>query len=1189
VFLKELEIYGFKSFGKKIKLSFNSGVTAIVGPNGCGKSNITDAVRWVLGEQNIRSLRGKQLTDIIFSGNHKEKPLNIAEVSLTINNSEKVLPVDWEEINIKRRIYRSGETENFINGISCRLKDIQELFMNTGLSKNTYSIVAQGEIDLILSAKPSERRYLFEEAASISKYKYEKKKTLNKIEETNNNLDKIENIISEIKNQLLILEEEAKHLKSYKICQEEIKNMELFLIYQKYNLYRTNLYKIKRNLEQYEKEKNKIIKNIEEKEIAIKSLSIELDNLSKEKEKYKYNNFELDNRKKMIQSELNLMLQKKGDVEKRLLDLNKEAENINQKIVIGKQNKKVVSLNILEINKKLDSYNKKLICLNTEINNISKFTDSLNIIEMNSRELLKTISKKEIFLKESKIRYSTTLNIIDINLEKIRKKRILLGNQLENMLVKESDYRKIVRKNRKNEDNAHLKSNEKKIKEIENVLKKLQAEVEKDRNVISLKEERKNILKKSIKTNSKKNDQKTEIFYSKYCQKYPDNICEKIIKLIDNIPSKYEKIMKIALKESLNSIVLSDISYALNIINSLSNNELEKLRIIPLDLIENIKTLSDDQVKIKNKNICGFAHKLINYSQKYQNLFKVFLGNILIVEDIKTALDISHEYLGKYKVISLNGMVINIDGSVDIYSNSTNSENSQESFLYVEKEIEKLEKEIKTLKIKIERNDNIIEKNNDIYNSLWKENQDIIRLLQDNEKNITDSINNLNKATVSVSELKDNLKGLSIDENSILEERKNISGKLCFLEKNYNTLSGYSKNISSSNNTINQIVTRGKNRIKNLSRDINDLKNIILINKEKLINIKEKAENISQYKDEHSLDLNEKRSAIKEYNEKFANILTKIKEYKIQINRLDKENPSVFKKAEEIKEILQRKSNLLKSLQQDKINQQKTYESIKYKQHREEMLEVQYQEKYVNIEDEVNKNYNLSLEKLELYKNISGSQKEANQKIDILRDSILKMGQINFEAENRYNNQLKRYNSLCEKYDEICKAKKYLEIMLSEIDQIATERFKKTFNQVKTYFNDIFKKIFSGGEGKLIIESGEDILNSGIDIIARPPGKKTQNIELLSSGEKALTAIALLLALWKANPSPFCFFDEIDTSLDEVNAEKLTNILKGKDLNQSQLVLITHQKTTMEAADTLYGITMEESGISKLVSVKFEK
>ena len=1189
MFLKELEIYGFKSFGKKIKLSFNSGITAIVGPNGCGKSNITDAVRWVLGEQNIRSLRGKQLTDIIFSGNHKEKSLNIAEVSLTINNSEKVLPVDWEEVNIKRRIYRSGETENFINGISCRVKDIQELFMNTGLSKNTYSIVAQGEIDLILSAKPSERRCLFEEAASISKYRYEKKKTLNKIEETNNNLDKIENIISEIKNQLLILEDEAKHLNNYKICQEEIKNLELFLIYQKYNLCRTNLSKIKRNLEQYEKEKNKIIKKIEEEERAINLSNIDLTNLNKEQERYKYDNYELDNRKKLIQSELNLVLQKKSDVEKRLFDLNKEAKNITQKIVISKQNKKAVSLDILDINKKLDSFNKKLIYSNNEINNISKITNSLRLIENNSRKILKRISEKGLFLKEVKIKYSTTLNIININLEKIRKKRILLENQLKNMVVKESDYQKIVRENRKNKDEVHLKSNEEKINEIENILKKIQAEVEKDRHVIGLKEERRNILKKSIKTDGKKNEQKTEIFYSKYCQKYPDDICKKIIKLIDNIPSKYEKIMEIALRESFNSIVVSDISSALNIINSLSENELDRLKIIPLDLIKDIKILPDDQVKIQNKNICGFASELINYSPKYQNIFKVLLGNVLIVEDIKTALDVSNEYLGKYKIISLNGMVINIDGSVDIYSNSTNSVNYQENFYYLGKEIEELEKDIKALKIKIERNDNFIEKNNNIYNSLWKENQDIKRLLRENEKNVTDSINNLHKAAVSVNELKDSLKDLLIEENSILEDRKNIFGKLGIFEKNYHTLSEYSKNISQSIKTINQIVTRGNNRINNLSRDINDLKNIILINKEKLINIEEKVENISKYKNEHLLDLDEKSSAIKEYNEKIDDILTRIKEYKIQINRLDNKNPSVFKKAEEIKEVLQRKINLLKNLQQDKINQQKTYESIKDKQHREEMLEVQYQEKYLNIEYELNKNYNLSLEKLELYKKISGSQKEANQRIDILRDDILKMGQINFEAENRYSNQLQRYDSLCEKYNEIGEAKKSLEIMISEIDQIATERFTKTFNQVKTYFNEIFKKISSGGEGRLIINYEEDILNSGIEIIARLPGKKTQNIELLSSGEKALTAIALLLALWKANPSPFCLFDEIDTSLDDINAEKLTYILKGEDLNKSQLIIITHQKTTMEAADTLYGITMEESGISKLVSVKFEK
>ena len=1186
MFLKELEIYGFKSFGKKIKISFNSGVTAIVGPNGCGKSNITDAVRWVLGEQNIRSLRGKQLTDIIFSGNHTEKPLNIAEVSLTLNNSEKILQVDWKEINIKRRIYRSGETENFINGFPCKLKDIQELFMNTGLSKNTYSIVAQGEVDLILSAKPSERRYLFEEAASISKYKYEKQKTLKRIEVIDNNLDKIKNIISEIKNQLLILEEEAKHLENYKICQEEIKNLELFLIYQKYNLCKINLSKIKNNLEQYQKEKYEIVQQIEKDESSISSLSIELTHLNKEQEKYKYENYELDNRKKIIQNELNLMLQKKIDVEKRLFDLNKEIENISKKIAAREKNKETVNLDIQEINKKIDSFNQKIVDLEREFKNISKFTNSLTILKDNFMKVLKKISEKELFLKEEKIKYKTTLNIFNINLDKIRKKRIVLENQLKNMVAKEGNYRKIVRDYKKNEEDAHFKSNEEKIKEIENILKRLRTEVEKDKHTIILKEERKNILKKPIIANEKKNGQKAEIFYSRYSQKYPNDICKKLVKLIDSIPSKYKKIIEITLRESLNSIIVNNISSALNIISSLSENELDEIKLIPLDLIEKIKTLPVDQIKFHNKNICGFANNLINYSQKHQNLFKVLLGNILIVEDIKTALDISNEYLGKYKIISLNGLVINLDGSVNTYSNSNNV---QESFYYIEKEVTELDIEIKDLKIKIEKNDNVIEKYSNTYNSLLEENNKIKGLLQENEKNAIGDIENLNKITISTNELKDNLKDVFIEENNISKDKENISKKYRFFEKNHNTIYEYDKNINQAVNMVNQIIARGNNGINNLSKEINDIKNAILLNKEKLININEKAENIAQYKDEYSIDLMEKKDIIKDYSERLNNLLLEIEEYHVQIKRLDKNNPSVFKKAEEIKEILQKKSNLLESIRQAKIQQQKRYESIKEKQHKEEILDVQYQEKYDNVEYEVNKNYRLSPEKLELYKDKSGSQKEANQKIDILRDDILKMGQINFEAENRYRNQLQRYDSLYEKYSEICQAKKSLEVIISEIDQIAIERFKKTFALVNTYFNNIFKKIFSGGEGKLIINYDKDILNSGIEIIAQPPGKKTKNIELLSSGEKALTAIGLLLALWKANPSPFCLFDEIDTSLDDTNAEKLVNILRGEDLNQSQLIVITHQKATMEAADTLYGITMEQSGISKLVSVKLEK
>ncbi len=1185
MFLKELEIYGFKSFAKKIKFSFNSGITAIVGPNGCGKSNITDAVRWVLGEQNIRSLRGKQLTDIIFSGNHNEKPLNMAEVSLVLNNSERILPLDWEEINIKRRIYRSGETENFINGIPCKLREIQELFMNTGLGKNAYSVIAQGEIDLVLSAKPSDRRYLFEEAASISKYKYEKQRSLKKIEGIDNNLDNVINIISEIKNQLIILEKEAKHLNKYKICQEKIRDLELFLIYQKYNLYKTNLSKVKKNLELCEINKEKILINIKKQESKISTLNEELINLNQEQEKYKYENYELKDRTKSIQNESNLMSQKKDDFEKRLIDLNKVIEDINQKVSFLNKNKKEININILKIDRNLKGFNNKLNDLEKEFKKKSTFLNSIVLTRNNFKKVLKSFYEKELFLKEKEIKYKTTLNILNLNLDKIREKKKLLEKQLKVMIKKENDCRKIIKESGKNIKRSQLEKNEARIKEIESILNKLRLSLEKDNQGINLKEERRDILAKSIKHYLKINEDKTELFYSKYKQENPDGICKKLIKLIDYIPQKYEKIIEIALMESLNSIVVNDIYSAINIISSLPKDKLNEIKLMPLDLIKKAKILLEDKTKIHGENICGFADELITYNKMYHDLFEVLLGNILIVEDTQTALNFFQKYLGKYKIITLNNMVIDFDGSINI---SLNTKDKQENVFYIEREIEKLTKEIENLKNQVRKNKNSIEEYDNIYNSLTKEINEIKILLQENEENTVNNLNNLNRTIISIVELEKNLKNLSSDEDNILKEKKIISKRYRIFEKNYNELSKYITNINKTIKTVNNIIIQKNNYVNNITKDVNDVKNFILLNKEKLINLRDKEENVSSYIDEYTSDLEKKKNSIKKYNKNLGMILNETKEHAVQLKKINLRDSHRIKKEDELKRIIQEKTTMLENSIYEKDKQQKLYEEIKDEKHKVEILEVQYQEKYENIENEVIKNYKLPVEKLISYNNKSSSQKEANHEIDILKDNILKMGQINFDAEIRYQNQLKRYDSLWEKYNEIYQARRSLVEIISEIDQIALKRFKETFDQVKINFNNIFKKMFSGGEAKLFLSFEEDVLQSGIDIIARPPGKRTQNIELLSSGEKAITAIALLLALWKVNPSPFCFFDEIDTALDEVNAEKLVFLLKGEELNQSQLIIITHQKSTMEAADTLYGITMEESGISKLVSIKFQ-
>lgn len=1187
MFLKELEIYGFKSFAKKVKISFNPGITAIVGPNGCGKSNIIDAVRWVLGEQNIRSIRGTKLTDIIFSGNHLERPLNMAEISIVLNNSDKILPLDWEEISIKRRIYRSGETENFINGIPCKLRDIQELFMNTGLGKNTYSIIAQGEIDLILSAKPSDRRYLFEEAASIAKYKYEKQKALKNIVEIDINMNRIFTIISEIKNQLDIFEEEAKKLKKYKSYQQEIRDLELYLIYQKYNLYKTNLLKIKEKTERLKKNREKIFINIEKQESKINTLKEELIDLNREKEKHIHENYELDNKKNTIQNEFNLICQKKNDLEKRLVSLKKDSKNLSRKISLLNENKKELYSDMSKINKKLDESNKKLNNLKKEFSKGIRFINSISSARNNFKKISNSFYEKELFIREREIKYNTTINILNSNLDKIRKNKDILEEKIKAMTKKENEYRKALKEDKKITGEKDIEKIEARIKEVEAILNKLRLSLEKDKQNINIKKEKKDILNRSIKYNLCMEEEKEELFISKYYQKHPNGICTKLIQLIDYIPPEYEKVIEISLIESLNSFIVDDIYSALDIIDSLFKDKINEVKIIPFELIRNAKIIpSENNVKINGEGICGFASQLITCKEGYNKLFDVLLGNVLIVENTQAALNLYEKCLGIYKIVSLNGLVVDLNGTINL---GINSKDKDENIFYIEREINKLDKEIEKLKIDIRDNELSLNKYNNIYCSLIEEKRRLKGILQESERVTKENLDNLNRMIISLNELKNTLNNLAQEEGNIIKEKKLISKKQSIFNKINRNMYKYNTNINNNIKIIDNIINQKNILINNIKNDINSVNNCIFINKQKEINLKDKDENISFYLNEYFSDLNTKKNIIKEYEKDINKLKKTSEEYKAKLEELNRRGHSFIKRKEELGRIIQEKSDLLENLIKDKDEQLSLFEQNKNEQHKKEILEVQYQEKCENIEKLIRENYKILPEDLKLYKNKSSSQKEANQKIEILKNNIIKMGQINFEAETRYRNQLIRYNILWGKYNEISQAKKILDKINKEIDQIAIKRFIETFNQVKVHFKEIFKKLFNGGEADLYLNLEEDTLKSGIDIIARPPGKETRSIELLSSGERAITAIALLLALWKVNPSPFCFFDEIDTALDEINTERLSSLLKGEELGKSQLIIITHQKTTIEAADTLYGITMEDSGISKLVSVKFNK
>ena len=1189
MFLKELEIYGFKSFAKKTKIAFNPGITAIVGPNGCGKSNLIDAVRWVLGEQNIKSMRGNQLTDIIFSGNHQERPSNMAEVSLLLNNSSKILPFDWEEISIKRRIYRSGETENFINGIPCRLKDIQELFMDTGLGKNSYSIIAQGEVDLVLSAKPSDRRYLFEEAASISKYKYEKQKTIKTITEIDFNLNQIFSLLSEVKNQLDSFKEEADNLRKYKLAQQEIKELELYLIHQKYYSCHVRLLKIKKGIERLRENQEKISLDIKKREEVISTLKQELIELSKKRERYISESYEWENKKNRIQQEFNLISQKRQDLEKRLISLQKDSENLSQKIALFQKDQEELNLSRTKIGQEIDESYKKLDNLKRKADQKMKFLNSISSIRKSFEEMSQGLHKKELFLREQEIKFHTTLNLLESNLDKIKKNKALLEEKIKVMSEKERGYREALKEDKKNGEENSRKKVEERIKEVEGILTKLRWSWEKDAQEVKLKEEKKDLLIQSTKNFSLKEDSHTS-FISQYQQKYPEGICRKLIQLIDYVPPEYEKVIEIALGEALNSLVVDDIHATLNLINSLAPDKIGEIKIVPLDLVESSKNIcSGDDMKINSNNpdyIYGFAHQLVNYKEEYKKLFQILLGNVLVVENLEVALNLYNKCLGTYKIVTLDeGAVIGLEGMIN-FGGGVRGKKKEENIFYLEREITRLDKDIKNLKTKIKDEELSLKEYTKIYSSLLEEDKTLKNTLQEEERKAKETLDNLNRTLTSLNEFKNSWHNLTGEEENLLREKRLISKKQYIFRQINNEVNNYNRNTNDSKELIDNLLKQKNELINNIGKQINALENHILVSKQKQYNFQDKEKSITSYIKEGFSELEVKRRAIEEDKNDLEGLKKTAERYRTELEELKHRQHLFIDQREELKRSIEEKTKQMEDLIQEKDKQLKILEQKRNNQHREEISVAQYQEKCEYIEDEVLRNYQIPLKDLELYQNKSSSPAEASQKIETLKKEILKLGQINFEAENRYQNQLSRYHLLEEKYNELSQAKKLLEKISRELEEIAKKKFIEIFDQARIHFREIFSKLFTGGEADLSLDSPEDILNSGIEIIAHPPGKEARSIELLSSGERALTAMALLIALWKVNPSPFCFFDEIDTALDEVNAERLSTWLKKEELGKSQLIIITHQKSTIEAADSLYGVTMEDSGISKVVSVK---
>ena len=975
MYLKEIKAYGFKSFADKTSIEFGKNITGIVGPNGSGKSNIVDAVRWVFGEQSMKSLRGDSSLDVIFSGSESRKPLNSASVTLVFDNEDRSLPIDFNEVSIKRMAFRTGENEYYINNERVRLKDITELLTDSGTAKESFNIVSQGKIDEILSNKPEDRRTIFEEAAGVLKYKRRKEEALRKLDKTNQNLNRVNDIINELSNNIAPLEDSSNKAKKYIELKDRLSNIEVAVIAKE----------IKDLNFEYQEGKKKI-----------EELSNEITKVTTDSSTYDIDILKYKEKLKEVRDDIN----KKHVL---LIELSKKEEKITSDI------------RLLQERNKYKGEESKI---------------SNNIISL----------KEEILSIKNKINnYNNDIQILDTKISNINNSINEYKSKIDNLVVKKNNINNNIVKN-----NRDIDSGKYKIEYLENNLD----------NNLSIPKQVKNILD---------NPKFTGV--------------HNVISSLIEVDSRYSVSINTALGGASSYLVVDTPNVAKELIYYLKNNNLGRATFYPLSSINSRYIDNDTLLLLENEDgFVGVASSLVKYDSKYTNIINNVLGNVIIADSIEMANVLSSKINRRYKIVTLDGQVINVGGSL-----------TGGSAL----------KTISPISIKYE-----LEEENKKINILENKNKDLLKEIDSIDKDINSLNNELYKFKEERVEYFSKKESTSenITQNSNLLEEK---------EKELKDLTNISNNESEEDSLINSLY-----KIKEEISEIN--KNIVLLKEEE-----------NKYNSEVN-ELEDTRS--------HSNSLVNKKER--ELNNLNVMSNSIDVKLD----------NPLECLTND---------------------------------------YNMTYEFASLNYKLDMDIDEAKKEVLRLKDNISILGNVNLDAPIEYEKAKERFDFLTNQKNDLINAENTLYDIIKEMDTVMKERFLDTFEKVKFEFKNVYRELFKGGRAELTLTDPDNILETGIEIKAEPPGKKLQSISLLSGGEKTFTALSLLFAILNIRPVPFCLFDEVEAALDDANVEAFGKYL-DKYRDNTQFIIITHKKKTMEYADILYGITMEESGVSKIVSVKLE-
>ncbi|WP_300327800.1 chromosome segregation protein SMC [Fusobacterium sp.] len=1168
--LKGVEIYGFKSFGERIKIDFNGGITSIVGPNGSGKSNILDSILWVLGEQSYKNIRAKESKDIIFSGGESKKGAGSAEVSLFIDNKDGYFPTDEQTLKITRKIYSSGDNEYLINDKRARLKDISDMFMDTGIGKSAYSVIGQGKVERIISSSKKEVKEIIEEAAGVKKYQIRKIESEKKLANVVNEVEKIDLILTETGEQRIKIKKQAEKALEFLNLKEERDSLNKGVItfelgqnrefLEKSNLRQSEIIK---NLEEILKEKENKEKEISQVRQGIEEVKNTIQELINKNEDLKniINNFEKE-KAKLLEREKGYQREEK-EREERL-------KNFNEKIQKNKEEYE----RFLEENKKLISFletsEEKVKTLEKEVNQLeTKKTELERELEVKKRQILdfevtKLQYDNEIESSEKRIKGSMSkIKTLNQELEEIEKK--LLENK---KLFEEAEKNKINSENRLKENEKSQSECEKNISEISIKINRANDEFRKSEIEVEKAQSKYNTIQRFEEHN--------EGFYKgvKEILNLGMKGVEGALISIINIPEKFEKAIEASIAGNLQDIVVENSGVAKRCIEILKERKVGKASFLALDTI---KTFTKKDIP-NIQGVVGRGSELVEFDKKYQKIIDMVLGNLLIVENIDTAISISKKNIFSGNIVSLSGELISGSGRI---TGGENKNSAISQMFERRKELRRLETIISENQIRIEKIKKYLEENNEKLYKLEEKTQSLDSensTIRKNIKNYTEEFENLKSREQRFEKEKKVAFSEKEEEEIYLEEynkrikesnenkqslEKNTKEIREFIEKNTEVLNSLGENISK------------------IKADYSDIKIKFLNTKDRTVQIKNDIEKNKIEKDE----LQKERLTADQRLENLKKEMEDIKRNLLDIEKSKEEKELQFEKENKELGVADEKEQLLQIKEKELIGIIKDIETKKYKEEEkisgEKAKSLDYQEKINNLQEKIGEMENITMKPIE--ENI---YKSSLERVKYLTNKLKDFENVNLLAVEEFKELDQRYNFIKSQKDDLEASRNSLLEIIEDIGNSIRQRFYDAYNSINNNFNQMCMETIDNSEGSLTISNEEDFENCGVEIFVKFKNKKRQSLTLLSGGEKSMVAIAFIMAIFMYKPSPFTFLDEIEAALDEKNTKKLIGKLK-EFTDKSQFILITHNKETMRSSDSIFGVTMNKKiGISKIVPVK---